>query len=355
MTTAGLARRLRSLRTTSWPSRRITQGQLAAAFDISPALISSWENAKNSAAPPTYRLEAYATFFATERSVAREPYRILPLDELTQDERKRRQALLDELLRFGASQQEQELPESRSPFEGTSLRFPVDEDITIVCSELPPERRSRMLYANPDEPDYVEAYKYADLDALLELFGHIRAANPFSQVQIRVAKEMAPDEYATHLILLGGVDWNPVTTEVMGQIDQPVRQLEREEDSSLGGFDVAGAAEPMLFEPVVQRSGARVVLREDVAQFVRAVSPFNAKRTVTVCNGMHQSGTLGVVRALTDARFRERNEDYLRSRFAGQSTFSVISRVQVVNGAVLTPDWTRPDDLLHEWPGRGDG
>lgn len=343
MTTAGLAQRLRSLRTKSWPGRRITQVQLATAFDISPALISSWES---STTPPPHRLESYATFFASERSVEREPYRILSVDELTPDELERRQTLLDELLEFGDPREES------SPFEGTTLRFPVDQDITIVCSELPLVRRSQVPYSNPDEPDYVEAYKYADLDALLDLFGHIRAANPFSKVQIRVAREMVPDEYDTHLVLLGGVDWNPVTTEVMERIELPVHQLAREDESTLGGFDVGGAEHGTLFEPVVQKYGSRAVLREDVAQFLRAVSPFNAERTVTVCNGMHQSGTLGVVKALTDERFRKKNERYLRERFAGRSTFNIISRVRVVNGAVITPDWSRSDDLLHEWHAR---
>jgi transcriptional regulator with XRE-family HTH domain len=345
MTTAGLARRLRSLRTTSWPSRRITQVQLAAALDVSPALISSWESANSSATPPPYRLEAYATFFASERSVEDEPYRILTVAELTPGERVRRQALLDELLEFGDTRQE-------SPFEGTILRFPADEPITIVCSELPPDRRSTVPYANPEEPDYVEAYKYADLDALLDLFGHIRAANPFSQVRIKIATEMKPEDYRTHLVLLGGIDWNEVTTEVMERIEVPVRQLGREDDASLGGFEVSGAGQRTLLEPAVEKSETRVVLK-DVAQFLRTVNPFNDKRTVTVCNGSHQSGTLGVVRALTNERFRAGNERYLRERFADEATFSVVTRVRVVNGDVRTPDWHLPNVVLHEWPERG--
>lgn len=348
MTTAGLAGRLRSLRTTTWPRRRITQGQLAAAFGISPALISSWENAKNAAVPPTDRLEAYARFFATERSVAREPYQVLPITELTPDERKSRQTLLDELLGAGDAGPE-------SPFEDATLRFPANEDITIVCSELPLDRRNQVPYANPDGPDYVEAYKYADLDALLELFGHVRAANPSSQVQHKVAREMVADDYITHLVLLGGVDWNLITTEVMTHIDLPVRQRGRDDDSSLGGFEVDEVDQRTLFEPVVKTVGARTMLRKDVAQFIRAVNPFNKERTVTICNGMYQAGTLGVVRALTDERLRARNERYLRERFAGQPSFSVLSRVEVRTGVVGTPDWSLPDVVLHEWPARDDG
>jgi hypothetical protein len=96
--------------------------------------------------------------------------------------------------------------------------------------------------------------------------------------------------------------------------------------------------------------GDRRSLIEDVAHFFRAPNPLNEKRTITICNGMYQRGTLGAVRALTDVRFRDRNEAHLRERFAGQRTFSIVTRVEVILGAAVTPDWTSSDDLLHEWP-----
>jgi hypothetical protein len=92
------------------------------------------------------------------------------------------------------------------------------------------------------------------------------------------------------------------------------------------------------------------VLDEDVAHFYRSRNPFNRKRTVTMCNGTHSRGVLGAVRALTDVRFRDRNNAYAQSRFAELETFSILSRVQVLlKGQVVTPDWTSPDYLLHEW------
>lgn len=350
---ANLARRLRSLRTGRWPSLRVTQLQLAAALDVSPALISSWESAKSSAVPPTHRLEAYARFFATPRSVDAEPYRLLEIDELTDEENADREELLEELLALIAPDTSRH-PTRDSPFDGTTFQYPVDEDITIVCSELPEDRRSRLPYSEPDSPDYVEAYKYADLDALLELHGHLRAANPLSRVNIRVAP-LTADEYATHLILLGGVDWNPVTRELMSRVEMPVRQRKRAEDETLGGFEVGAEDEPTVLTPSAQTRGALTVLTEDVAQIYRSVSPFNIKRTVTLCNGMHQPGTLGMVRALTDARFRDRNERFIQDRFAGTDTFTLISRVSVINGVVITPDWSLPGDRLFEWPPRDNG
>src|SRR5215467_9728962 len=60
----------------------------------------------------------------------------------------------------------------------------------------------------------------------------------------------------------------------------------------------------------------QVILRKDVALFARAFNLHNWKRTVSICNEMYGSGTHGVVRAQMDARFRDRNADYIRQRSA---------------------------------------
>lgn len=120
-------------------------------------------------------------------------------------------------------------------------------------------------------------HTYADPDALIELYGHIRACNPGNRVSFHASEELSPEDYASHLVLLGGVDWNVVTRDVIERI---------------GEHD---CTKP--FEPTVD-SGGRPL--EDVAHFHRGVSPFNRERTVTICNGMYRRGTLSAVRALTD-------------------------------------------------------
>ena len=66
---------------------------------------------------------------------------------------------------------------------------------------------------------------------------------------------------------------------------------------------------------------------------------------------MYGRGTYGVVRALTDARFRDRNAEYLRSRFSGREAYCILTRVPIVDGVTLTPDWTAGDSTLFEWCG----
>ncbi|HKS44893.1 MAG TPA: helix-turn-helix transcriptional regulator [Amycolatopsis sp.] len=340
-----LARRLKALREEHWPDRGITQLQLAQAFGgrkpLSVSLISSWESLVQPVVPPVNRLSAYATFFATERSVGQESYRVLPVSQLSSEELARREELLRELrgLRSGALQEADPV---------TSLwHFPDLHTVTIVCAQLPVELRMDHSYTDRDSPDYVELYTYADLDALIELYGHIRAFNPPIQVNFRTAQDLMPDDYTTHLVLLGGVDWNVVTKDLLDRVELPVSQVARAEKSDIGGFEVfPDSGKPELFTPRLDRNG---YLIEDVAHFYRDRNPYNLKRTVTICNGMFGRGTLGAVRALTDARFRDRNTGYIRRRFGNAEAFSVLTRISVVRGQVLTPDWTLPESVLHEW------
>ena len=347
-----LSRRLQSLRLKTWPGTRITQADLAKALEASGPLISSWEGDK--AIPPVERLDAYARFFATEKSVAKRPFRLVSDSQLSEEERARRDELLRELtsMRNGAQDHQSADATAAEPFAGSLWRFPSDQDITIVCSALPEHYLERMPYSDPDAPDYVDLYRYADLDALVELHGHIRAANPMNEVLIRTADEVRPKDYTSHLVLLGGVDWNAITRELLHRIDVPVRQLVRDDEGEAGGFVVDQDGRDVMFSPKLREADGRNVLIEDIAHFFRGTSPLNEERTITICNGMYQRGTWAAVRALTDPRFRVRNEQHVRTRFGGEPAFSVLCRATMFLGTTVTPDWTSDEDVLHEWPER---
>ncbi len=336
-----LARRLRALR----EDAGLTQAQLAQALGrakpLSTGLISSWENTQRPVTPPLPRLNAYATLFASPLNMDGDT--VLPVEQLTDEEQVRRKNLLAELLWLRDGQGTVESATARTDF----WQFGTDENITIVCAQLPEKYRRHLTYADPEDADYVLLYTYADPDALIELFGHIRSRNPDNGVKFLTAGELKADDYTAHLVLLGGVDWNTVTKDVIERVDLPVEQVSRDAEPENNGFRVENGGHTRLFAPRLDEGGH---LLEDVAHFYRGVSPFNPRRTVTVCNGMYGRGTLGAVRALTDARFRDENWAYLQDRFGDAETFSVISRVPVVNGQGLTPDWTVEENRLHEWP-----
>jgi transcriptional regulator with XRE-family HTH domain len=340
------------LRTETWPGKRIKQSDLAQALDASAPLISSWEGGK--AVPPLERLDAYARFFATEKSVAKRPFGLVGDAQLTDEERLRRDDLYRELtgLRNGIQGHEPIGATTADPFAGSPWRLPAGQDITIVCSALPDHYLERMPYTDPDAPDYVDLCRYADLDALLELHGHIRAANPMNEVRIRTADTVRPEDYTSHLVLLGGVDWNTVTAELLHCLDLPVRQLFRDDEDEAGAFVVDQDGSELSFPPMLRKINGKDDLVEDVAHFYRTTSPLNEKRTITICNGNYQRGTFAAVRALTDPRFRDRNEQHVRTRFGGEPAFSILCRAKVFLGTTVTPDWTSEDDVLHEWPGR---
>jgi transcriptional regulator with XRE-family HTH domain len=363
-----LARRLRELREDRWPDQKITQPQLAQALGdgkaLSVPLISSWESQTNPRIPPLPRLEGYAAVFATSRSFdGTEPHRLSP-EEMTDEEtvsmtelQQELMALRSNALRAGTAAQETVAVKPVSDVERSLVsgfwRFADGNDITIVCAQWPARMLAEIPYTDIRDPDYIELLTYSELDALFELYGHLRAANPGNQVNLRIADKLAPDDYTSHLISLGGVDWNMITSATMHRLPLPVQQIADWDKPGEQYFQVDENGtivkhKPVLEEAVAQPKG---ILREDVALFARAISPFNRARTVTICSGMYGRGTYGVVRALTDARFRDRNSAYLRDRFGNGETYCILTRVPVVQGVTLTPDWTTGDYTLFEWPG----
>jgi transcriptional regulator with XRE-family HTH domain len=359
-----LAQRLRALREQHWPGKKVNQSQLAAALggagnrSVSVPLISSWESKTNPKVPPAARLQDIATFFASPRSFDGETCRLLSPDEMTVQEQAAREELLQELTRLhgealNASARlrlRADVPITARSLDAGPYRFRDGEIITIVCARLPYEMVERMPYTDPLDPHYIDLYRYADLDALLELHGHMRAANPASRVRFQAPGQLGPDEYSGHLVSLGGVDWNEATSSVLGRLRLPVRQVSNWDKEGGSYFEVTDEdGRKIPHRPRLEESGGRTILREDVALFARAVSPFNHKRFITICNGMYGRGTYGAVRALTDERFRDRNAEYIKDRFASSEAFCILTRVTVENGVTLAPDWTLPETRLFEW------
>lgn len=359
-----LARRLRDLRENHWPGKRITQPQLAQALGgVSVPLISSWESQTNPKIPPPARLDAYAALFATARSFDEDPGRLISQRDMSGDERQAMNELKRELAQMRSAAMGVSTPAAlgnAAPDPVTQItaslsagpyRYPDLDDIRIVCAGWPARMLAQMPYTNIDDPDYIELLTYSELDALFELHGHLRAANPANRVGLRIADNLERDDYTSHLISLGGIDWNILTTSALERLQLPVQQVA---DWGIEGgqyFEAEEAETMRQYRPVLGKVGDRQVLREDVALFARAVNPFNHERTITICNGMYGRGTYGAVRALTDARFRGRNAGYLRSRFGHSDSYCILTRVPVLNGRTITPDWTIDNYRLFEWAG----
>jgi transcriptional regulator with XRE-family HTH domain len=159
---AVLAQRLRELRT-QWPPVVVTQRQLAEALGVSVPLISSWESSTTPAVPSEGWLQAYARFFATQRSVEGEKPRLLELRELTDDEEQARRALVDELveLREAAARPASERAQTGA-LGGRFYYFPDGQPVRIIYSKL---------------PDYELLRRPPTLESLLQAARHVIVAH----------------------------------------------------------------------------------------------------------------------------------------------------------------------------------
>jgi hypothetical protein len=289
------------------------------------------------------RISAYARFFSTERSLEGEPH-LIPEDQLKADERDRfrqREGQLLQLLH----------PEERKPQH--ILHFDVGP-VIVICPDAPEEARGSL--AKEDDPNFTKLQQYGDLDALIELYGHLCRENPTMEIFHKLASEVVPDDYGGHVVLLGGIGWNKITRRIgkfFGKV--PIKQIDV---TDLPGGDIfqveAADGAKSFYYPESEELDDRKELVADVAYVARLRNPFQFGRTLTICNGIHSRGVLGAVRCFTDATVREHNEKYLADRFpAGE--FAMLLRVRVVGNETMSPDLRDATARLYEWEPEGGG
>jgi hypothetical protein len=341
-----LARALRNLRESTWPDREVTQSQLAKALSsegrVAGPTLSSWESLTSPKTPPVARISAYARFFCTERSLEDEPH-LIPEDQLTPEELDRFRELESQLLQ----RIHPEEPKLQHVF-----RFEVGP-VVVICPDAPEEWRGPL--AKEDDPNFTKLQQYGDLDALVQLYGHLCAENPTLDVYHKLASEVVPDDYGGHVILLGGIGWNKITRRMekfLGQV--PIKQIDV---TDLPGGDIfqveAADGAKSFYYPESEEVGGRNELVADVAYIARLRNPFQFDRTLTICNGIHTRGVLGAVRCFTDATVREHNEKYLADKFP-EGEFAILLRVRVVGNETRPPDLRDYSARLYEWePKRG--
>jgi transcriptional regulator with XRE-family HTH domain len=344
-----LALHLRHLRVDYWPDSKLTQAALAEALGkdvpLSPATVASWESPKTPKLPPRERVVAYAQFFATRRSLGPEPA-LVPVDDFTAEERTAYNRLFEELLRLHSAARGRAAPDA--PIVARrSWHFADSGPLTLVCSQLPAEEASRL--AEPDNPNYTELAGYGDLDAMVELHGHVRAENPGMDVFYKAAPKVMADNLSGHVVIIGGIAWNKVMRRLIDLIRLPVRQEEDPAVTTGEIFLTEAEGEQRKYLP--EWSPDRDELMEDVGLLVRIPNPLNSNRTLTMCNGIHSRGVLGAVRTLTDARLRESNEQYIARNFP-ENQFGILMRVQVIEGETLTPDFRTEGTVLYQWPAK---
>jgi transcriptional regulator with XRE-family HTH domain len=221
-------------------------------------------------------------------------------------------------------------------------------------------------YANPWHPNAIHSLWNGDMDAVIELHGHIRAENPGTDVRWLLDSEVQADDLTGgHVVILGsGLNPGPglPLDFLRRRLNLPLFAQTSREDPEYGGSfvvtvdedgraDIDGTRHQQFRPQFLTTDGERLlergepVLEYDVALLARATNPLNLAATVTIASGVFSRGTYGAVRALTDANLRGINEKYL-SEHLDITSFWMLMHVPVFGGPTgaqtLTPDLTRP-------------
>jgi hypothetical protein len=342
-----LALQLRYLRVEHWADSKLTQSALAGALaqqtPLSPATVASWESRSAPKLAPRERMVAYAQFFATRRSLG-PPAALVPPDSFTPEEQADYEELLERLLRLHATARGGDASEAPAVAR-RNWHFADTGPLTLVCAKLPKEEASPL--AAQGNPNYTQLAGFGDLDAMVELHGHVRAENPGMGVFYKAAPEVKADDLSGHVVIIGGIAWNDVMKRLIDLSQLPVRQ---DEEPGLTTGDIflaqTDAGQRKYLPQWSAETGALMV---DVGLLVRMPNPLNSNRTLTMCNGIHSRGVLGAVRTLTDARLRESNEHYIARNFP-ENQFGILMQVQVIEGETLTPDLSTEGTVLYQWP-----
>lgn len=336
-----LARTLRELREGS--DFGLTQAQLAELLSspgskTAPATISSWESATSPKTPSADRLRAYAHFFCTPRSMEDAPH-FLPDDELTIVEQDRRDTLAARLLELARPAAQRKPP---------SYKFSAGR-VVVICPTIP-EKELKDPFASESNINFTKVRQYGDLDSLIEIYGHLRASNPHLEVFHRLTHDVTRDDYSSHVVLIGGIGWNPATARFQAATDRvPIKQVAVENFKDGDIFTAPTSKGVQEFRPDVKDLGRGPELIADIGCLVRLRNPFKVSRTLTICNGVFSRGVFGAVRALTDISVRDDNERYLAERFPG-GEFAMLIRVPVVTNETVSPDLQNENLRLYEWP-----
>ena len=340
-----LGRRLLNLREREFPNARLTQGVLANALgggaSVSTSAVSTWESGGR--VPSPERLETYARFFATPRSVDPSPPRLLDDDELTPAEQQRFKELRDELLALRKAA----LAQKRSA--ASLWRFGNGAPVSIVCPEIRDDSQT------PPDVNRPKAHRLGHLDALLELYGQIRAENPTTRVGICTIPDVRPRDLIGHVVVVGAWNWNGLIKKFGDEL--PVRR------ASVPGSDhdmfvVKETRQEFRPEigpdPELGEDGKECVL-VDYALFARGLNPYNTESSLTIIDAAFTPGVWGAVLSFTDPAVREENELYVARQFAGSPAFSLVIKVDVHGKDPVPRSLNQPGVVRHVGRPGGEG
>ncbi len=336
-----LAERLRDLR----EQERLTQKQLARLLGgsgpLSIATISLWEKPGSDRLPPAQRLAAYARLFCTSRSFDGDRPRLLSSGELSEQERERESELYDELIALRERAQSTNVSAAAKDQRSAIWHFPDPIAVSIVCSDAvePPP------YAQPANLNYSRYARYADLDALIEVFGQVKADNPARMIRILPSGRLIQDFALNHLIIIGGAASDAASLFAQ-DIPLPIPEKIPGTDPVTHLFKCSVEDETREFRSSRNDEGALI---QDVGLIARGPHPIIPGGTVTLLSGITSRGVHGAALCFIDSHVRDTNERYLENVFGNVESFCILMNIPVQNDVALPPNLWRENTRLYEW------
>jgi hypothetical protein len=266
---------------------------------------------------------------------------LLSSGELTEQERERESELHDELVSLRERAQSTNVTAAAKGPRSALWHFADPIAVSIVCSDAvdPP------AYAQPSHLNYSRYARYADLDALIAVYGQVKADNPVRMVRILQTGRLAQDFALNHLIIIGGAASDaaslfaqdiplPVGEEIPGT--NPLTHL----------FSCTIGEETREFRSVWDDEGNLV---QDVGLIARSPHPIIPGATVTLLSGITSRGVHGAALSFIDSHLRDTNERYLENAFGDVESFCILMNIPVQNGTALPPNLWRESTRLYEW------
>jgi hypothetical protein len=279
--------------------------------------------------------------FCTSRSFVGDRPRLLNSGDLTEQERERETELYNELIALRERAQSTAVPATVKGQRSAIWHFPDAIAVSIVCSDAaePPP------YAQHSHLNYSRYAKYADLDALVEVFGQVKADNPERMIRILPTARLAQDFALNHLILIGGAASDaaslfaqniplPTPEEIPGT--DPVTHL----------FKCTVGEETRKFKSMWAEEETLV---QDVGLIARSPHPIIPGGTVTLLSGITSRGVHGAALCFIDSHLRDTNQRYLESAFGNVESFCILMNIPVQNDVALPPNLWRENTNLYEW------
>ena len=295
-----LAERLRALR----EQEHLTQKQLARVLGgsepLSIATVSLWEKPGSDRLPPQQRLETYARLFCTRRSFESGRLRLLSPGELTEQEHERETELYDELisLRELAARSTSALATAKGS-RSALWHFADPIAVSIVCSDAvePPP------YSEPSHLNYSAYARYADLDALITVYGQVKADYPARMVRILPTERLVRDFALNHLIIMGGAASDAASLFAQ-DIPLPMPEHIPGTDPVTHLFRCTVGEEERKFRSSWDDEGN---LMQDVGLIARGPHPIFPGATVTLLSGITSRGVHGAALSFIDSHLRDTN------------------------------------------------